>query len=130
MMEPKVRQMIVCEDARTRIGSQGKIDAFGIMNRVAAKDFPTNHSFAVYLCLTNGRGVGQGRIIVKKDIQGDVVYVGDPHEFDFGANPLLLHPFLIRVFSCRFLEPGLYSVEFEYNDVVLQSCALLLEKSP
>ena len=129
MMEPKVRQMIVCEDVRTRSGSPGKIDVLGIMNRVTAKGFPARHTFAVYLCLTNARGAGRGRIVVKKLPQGDEVYVGDLHPFTFGADPLLLHPFTIRVFSCPLPEAGLYSVEFEYNDVVLGSCELLSEKS-
>jgi hypothetical protein len=51
------------------------------------------------------------------------------HEFEFGTDPLPLHPFLIRVFSCQLPSPALYSVEFVYNDVVLESCAMLVEKS-
>jgi hypothetical protein len=129
MLEPKVRQMIVCEDARVRQGSVGKIDIFGIMNKVTAKSFPCNLSFAVYLCLTDGRGAGRGRIVVKKAVAGETAYVGDLHEFEFGTDPLPLHPFLIRVFSCQLPSPALYSVEFVYNDVVLESCAMLVEKS-
>jgi hypothetical protein len=128
-MEPKVRQMIVCEDARSRIGSPTKIDVFGIINKLAAKSFPFNLSFAVYLCLTNARGTGQGRLVVSKGVAEDGVYVGDLHQFEFGDDPLALHPFLIRVFSCRLPEPGHYSVEFLYNEVILESCAILVEKS-
>jgi hypothetical protein len=128
MMEPNVRQMIVCEDARTRPGSHGKIDVFGIMTKVTARSFPFNLSFAVYLCLTNGRGTGQGRICVKKALQEEAVYVGDSHEFLFGDDPLRLHPFMIRIFSCRLSDPGLYSIDFVYNEVVLESYTLLVEK--
>lgn len=129
MMEPKVRQMIVCEDARTRVGSHGKIDVFGIINKLSARSFPFNLTFAVYLCLTDGRGTGRGCIVVRKAMEEDAVYEGDLHEFEFGDDPLPLHPFLIRVFSCRLPGTGLYSVEFVYNDVVLENCAILVEKS-
>ncbi len=121
--------MIVCEDARVRPGSHGKIDIFGIMNKVAAKSLPCNLSFAVYLCLTNGRGVGNGRIVVRKDMEEDGVYAGDLHEFELGDDPLRLHPFMIRVFSCRLPATGLYSVEFVYNDVVLENWSMLVEKA-
>lgn len=127
-MEPIVRQMNLCEDARVRQGSQGKIDVFGLMNRARAKSFPFNLTFAVYLCLTDCRGFGNGRIVVKNRVDGDVVYVGDVHKFEFGNDPLALHPFVIRVFSCRLPAHGLYSVEFEYNDVALERCLLLAKE--
>jgi hypothetical protein len=126
---PKVRQMIVCEDARTRPGSRGKIDIFGIMNKVGAREFPCQHSFAVFLCLTDGRGAGQGRIVVTKGIDEEEIYSGDLHDFEFGNDPLPLHPCLIRVFACQLPGPGLYLVKFVYNDVVLESCAMLIEES-
>ena len=130
MMEPKVRQMIVCEDARIRAGSQGKIDILGLMSKVTAKSFPCNHTLAVYLCLTDGRGIGQGRIDVRKAMTGNVVYKGVLHEFELGSDPLRRHPFMIRVFSCPLPEPGWYAVEFVYNEIVLESCELLVEKAP
>jgi hypothetical protein len=127
MMEPIVREMILCEDARTRPGTKGKIDVFGIMNRALAKVFPFNLTFSVYLCLTDCRGSGRGRIVVKKAVDEEVVYVGDLHRFEFGDDPLALEPFLFRVFSCPVPTRGLYSVDFEYNDVKLESCLILVE---
>lgn len=88
-MEPKVRQMIVCEDVRARTDSPGKLDVFGVMNRVTARHFPSNHSFAVYLCLTDGRGTGRGRIVVKQAVEEDPIYVGDLHTFRFGGSPAI-----------------------------------------
>ena len=129
MLEPKVRQMIVCEDVRTRKGSPAKFDVFGLMSKVIFKSFPNTLSFAVFLNLTDGRGSGQGRIVVRKAMEENPVYVGDLHPFDLGTDPLLLHPFLIRVFSCRLPGPGLFSIEFEYNGVVLESCSLRVEES-
>lgn len=128
MMEPKVRQMIVCEDARTRPGAQRKIDVLGLMTKVVAERFPFNLSFAVYLCLTDARGAGEGRIVVR-DADGGSVYSGDFHAFEFGTDPLRLHPFMIRVFSCRLPGPGLYLVLFVYNDVELADCPLHVEHS-
>ena len=129
MMEPKVRQMIVCEDARTRQGSGRKIDVFGIINKVFAKTFPFNLSFSVYLCLTEGRGAGQGRIIVTQEESGNAIYIGDLHSFEFGSDPIALHPFMIPIASCELRAPGLYCVSFVYNEVDLDSYAILVEQS-
>ena len=129
MLEPSVRQMIVCDDARVSHGTRGKIDIFGLLNKALAEDFPFNLTFAVYLCLTNGRGSGSARVVVKFSEDESVVYDGTSHAFSFGDNPLALHPFLIRVFSCQIPGPGLYSVEFVYNESTLASCPMLVEKS-
>lgn len=129
MMEPIVRQMILCEDARMRPGSKDKIDVLGLMNRVIAKLFPFNVTFSVYLCLTECRGSGRGRVVVKKAMDEEVVYVGDLHQFEFADDPLALQPFMIRVFSCPLPARGLYSIDFEYNDLVLKSCLLLVEEA-
>lgn len=121
--------MLLCEDARIRPGTQGKIDVLGLMNRATTKSFPFNLTFSVFLCLTECRGVGKARIVVTKMPEKDVVYVGDAHKFEFANDPLALQPFMIRVYSCRLLEPGLYSVGFEYNNEELERCLLLVEES-
>ena len=127
MLEPKVRQMIVCEDARARKGSTGKIDVYGLLNKVAAATFPATLSFCVYLSLTEGRGSGVGRIVVESDL-GTVIYPGDPHPLNFSSNPLLLYACTFRVPSCEFPAPGLYSVKFVYNEVVLDEFPMLVEE--
>ena len=129
MMEPKVRQMIVCEDARTRQGSGRKIDVFGIINKVFAESFPFNLTLAVYLCLTECRGSGQGRIVVTELGAEKAAYIGDLHPFEFGSDPVALHPFVIRIPSCELSRPGLYEVSFVYNEVALDSYAILVEES-
>ena len=128
MMEPKVREMIVCEDVTTRKGSSGKIDILGLINKAIAPIFPINLSFCVYLCLANGRGSGQGRIVVAEAESEEAVYLGDFHSFDFGPNPLSLRGFTIRIPSCELPGPGLYLVRFVYNEVVLEERVLLAEK--
>ena len=65
---------------------------------------------------------------MKNWVQDNVVYVGDVHKLEFGNDPLALQPFLIRVYSCLLPARGLYSIEFEYNEVVLASCFMLVEE--
>jgi hypothetical protein len=126
MLEPKVRQIIVCEDARVRQGTIGKIDVFGLMNRVAAAHFPVSQTFSVYLCLTEGRGSGLGRIVVESDL-GTVIYRGNLHRLEFASDPLLLYACTIPVPSCEFPAPGL--VKFVYNEVDLGEFPMLVEES-
>lgn len=128
-MEPKVRQTIVCEDSRVRKGSGGKIDLYGLINKVTAPSFPIVLSFCVHLCLTEGRGSGKGRIDVAEAESEAVVYHGTVHSIHFGTDPLTLYSCTFRISSCKLPGPGLYLVNFVYNEVVLQEYPILVEKS-
>jgi hypothetical protein len=69
------------------------------------------------------------RIGTRADGSDEAVYLGDLHPFNFGSDPIALHPFALRVPSCRLETPGLYYVSFMYNEVVLDSFAVLVEES-
>jgi hypothetical protein len=132
MLEPNVRQMILCEDARVRKGSHGKIDVFGVMNvtHAPADAFPMHLSFSVFLCLTNCRGSGYGTIVIANDETDEEVYIGKSHPIHFGSDPILLFSTIIRVPMCLLPSPGLYRVEFVYNESVIGSHQLLVKEMP
>jgi hypothetical protein len=106
----------------------GKFDAFGIMNIAKTPVFPFNLSFSVYLCLTNARGNGTARIVVVDADTQFATYVGDPHPLNCGHDPLQLHACTFRVPSCQFETPGLYLVQFVYNDEAISECSLRVEE--
>ncbi len=130
-MEPVVRLMVPCEDARPRKGSPGKIDLFGVISTVSAPadQFPVHLSFSVYLCLTNGRGQGSGKIVVAEDETNSVVYSGDAHPYDFWNDPILIVGSIIRVPLCLLPTPGLFRIEFVYNDAVVEKYPLLVRET-
>jgi transcriptional regulator with XRE-family HTH domain len=132
MMEPIVRLMVPCEDARARKGSAKKTDLFGVMSSIfaPADAFPTRHSFAVYLTLTDGHGRGFGRIVVADDETDNVVYRGKEHPFDFDNDPIALEGYLIRVASCPFPKAGLYRIDFVYNNTMIEKCYVHVRETP
>jgi hypothetical protein len=82
-------------------------------------------SFSVYLCLTDARGIGAGRIVVSAEETNEVVYLGELHSYDFGNDPIELSGFVIRVPLCLFPTPGVYRVEFVYNEAAVKEYSLL-----
>jgi hypothetical protein len=132
MMEPTVWQMIVCEDARVRKGTQGKIDVLGVMNvlRAPADAFPMRLSCSIFLCLTDCRGNGRGAIVIANDETDEEAYIGESHSFKFGSDPVKLFSVTLRVPLCVLPSPGLYRVEFVYNESVIGKCPLLVKETP
>ena len=131
-MEPVVRLMVPCEDARVRKGSRNKIDILGVITTIGApaEAFPVRLSFSVYLCLTNGHGQGSGKIVIAEDEADEIVFDGDPRPFDFGNDPTALFGSTITVPLCLFPRPGLYRVEFVYNDISLKKYHVLVRETP
>lgn len=132
MIGPVARLMIPCEDARTRKGSEKKFDVFGVLTTInaPADAFPVRHSFSVFLSLTNGHGQGSGKVAVIEVDTEEAVFVSDPHAYDFGNDPMAIHGSTIRIPSCSFPRPGLYRIEFVYNDdVVVATYDLLVRET-
>src|SRR5476651_2710191 len=92
MMEPIVRLMVPCEDARIRKGTRSKVDILGVITTIGAPShaFPVRLTFSVYLCLTNGHGSGSGKITIAADETDALVFDGEPRPFDFGNDPTAL----------------------------------------
>jgi hypothetical protein len=133
MMEPIVRLMVPCEDARPRKGRSKKTDIFGVTSTITAPAdaFPIRHTFAVYLALTNGHGRGHGTIVIKDEDTNEIVYPGLAHPFDFGNDPISVVGYVIRIPSCELPKPGLYRIEFVYNSsAVLEKCYLQVRETP
>lgn len=87
---------------------------------------PLQHSFSIYLALTEGRGTGEARIVVTSADTGQPTYIGRPHRIEFDANPLKVKGVIFRIASCAFPQPGLYWVEFRFNDYTLTRQPLLV----
>ena len=131
-MEPVVRLMVPCEDARVRKGSRNKIDILGVITTIGApaEAFPVRLSFSVYLCLTNGHGSGSGKIIIAEDETDETVFDGESRPFDFGNDPTAFFGSTITVPMCSFPSPGLYRIDFVYNDIPVEKCFILVRETP
>jgi hypothetical protein len=56
----------------------------------------------------------------------EVSYFGQGHEIEFGPDPLEVHGVVFRLPFCSFPRPGLYWVEFRFNDAALARQPLLV----
>jgi hypothetical protein len=125
---PFVRHMLLCDDVQASSTSPHKINVYGLLSAVRSADpksaYPVRHSFAVYMALT-GRGSGEGRISVIDAGTGDVTFRGQAHTIDFGPDPLKVLGVIFRIQPCLFPRPGLYWVEFQYNNISVARQPLL-----
>lgn len=131
MMEPNVRLMILCEDARLRKGSAKKFDLFGVTSTVSAPPdaFPICLTLCAYLCLTECRGRASVRIIVIEEETDEIVFTGDEHSYELGADPIALRALTVPIPFCLLPRPGLYRAEFVYNNVSIGECPLLAKET-
>jgi hypothetical protein len=127
---PFVRHMLLCDDVRTNPADPRKVIVYGLVSEVrsmsADATWPLQHSFSIYLALTEGRGTGEARIVVTSADTGQPTYIGRPHRIEFDANPLKVKGVIFRIASCAFPQPGLYWVEFRFNDYTLARQPLLV----
>jgi len=125
---PIVRHMLICDDARPTRGNPRKMTVHGLLNtiEVQSRRFPARFGFCVYLLLTECRGSGIGRIRVVDAESGELGYEGGGLNLRFGKDPLLAHAVVVRITECELPAPGLYWIEFRYEDELLAREPLLV----
>jgi hypothetical protein len=125
---PFVRHMLLCDDVRPVAKNSRKVTVYGLTStiRIGDKGFPATYGFSVYLQLTEGRGEGRGRIVVVDSQSGERCYEGHDHRLVFGSNPLKVYGALIRIPQCEFPGPGLFWVEFWYEERLLSREPMLV----
>jgi hypothetical protein len=73
----------------------------------------------VFLILTEGRGTGACQLKLVFEETGQVVWETSPQPIAFGSDPLALHGIIFRDRQVPFPSPGMYAVQFWYNDQLL-----------
>ncbi|HJT32519.1 MAG TPA: hypothetical protein VJ783_10785, partial [Pirellulales bacterium] len=56
----------------------------------------------------------------------EVVFATQTRSVSFPSNPLAVHGLRFRIFNCRFPRPGLYWVQFYYDDHLLGQQPIVL----
>jgi hypothetical protein len=128
IIPPVVRHMILCDDAQK--APSGKESVMGICAFIRSEGdppYPHRHPLlCVYLLMTNGRGTGSVRILVRHATTERVVAGTPPRQLGFPSDPLHVHSLVLRILNCPFPEPGLYYVDFHVDGVAIASEPLLL----
>lgn len=129
-MTPLVRYMILCEDWRVDPSNPRRIDILGLLTNLTSIDeseFPLLcPELCVFLALTEARGTGSAQIMCVFEETGQYVFGTPKHSVTFGDDPLEVIGVPFRIRDCVFPQQGLYSVQFWYNDQVVEERPLRL----
>jgi hypothetical protein len=129
---PVVRNLIVCEEIITDPKNPKRVSLLNLVHSIRPMRQPpyplVQPRLAVFLQLTGCRGRGEVRVAIREADTDEVIFTTETHRVAFPNNPLALHGFRFRLFGCRFPEPGLYWLEFFFDNQVLgQQPITLLE---
>jgi hypothetical protein len=115
--------MILCDDVIQDSRWPGKPIIVGLISIILWPGDPGPvllPTLTVYLVLTDGRGEGRGRIVCRDEATGQEVFRSGELKISFaGKDPAGLYGVLFRLSACRFPSPGVYAVQFLFDDVVL-----------
>ena len=127
---PVVRYMILCEDWSTDADNQRGITIHGLLSNIRSLEQPPYPLFyrelCVFLALTEGRGTGAAQIISVFEETSQEIFGTPQRQVNFGTDPLEVVGVPFRIRDCRFPYPGMYSIQFWYNDTKVDERPLLL----
>ena len=126
---PVVRHMCVCEDVEIDAANSHRISIIGLLGNLRSLDEPpfpiVQKQICVYLQLTSCRGPAQGCIEIRNADTDELVFRTKSHTMQFRNDPLEIQGVKFRIRGCLFREPGLYWVQFWYNEEMLAQQPLL-----
>jgi hypothetical protein len=127
---PVVRHMMLCQEVQADPHDPSKVSLIGIVNAIHSQSdppFPCQLPLlCVYLQLTGGRGDGQVRITVAAADTGEVIFATPSHQISFVADPVVLQILKVKLKNCVYPRPGVYWVQFWYDEEVLVEVSLVL----
>jgi hypothetical protein len=129
-IKPVVRYMLLCDDWRLNPHNKRRITIVGLISNINALDqspYPLIYrEMCVFLALTECRGEGEGQIVCIFEETGQKIFETTKRPITFGDDPLEVVGVPFRIRNCKFPFPGLYSVQFWYNEVKIVEHPLLL----
>lgn len=127
---PVVRYMILCEDWATDANGPNRVNIFGLLSNIRSIDEPFYPllfpELCIFLALTEGRGIGDGRIVCVFEETAEKVFETPNRTIAFGTDPLEVVGVPFRIRDCPFPRAGLYLVQFWYNDREIEQRPLRL----
>jgi hypothetical protein len=127
---PTVRYLILCEDVQTDPDNPRRISLVGLISAIRSLEQPPfpllYRELCVFLQVTECRGPGDGRIEIHHADSGQVVFRTQTRTIPFPSDPLEVVGATFRLRNCLFQEPGLYWVQFVYNEQAIAQQPLLL----
>ena len=128
---PLVRSLIVCEDIIADPNNPNRVSLVHVVNSIRSMKQPPypvrNPQLCVFIQLTGCRGPGEFRVEIREADMDEVIFATKTFRGSFPNNPLTVHGLRFRFRNCKFPRPGLYWLEFFFdNQVVAQQPITLL----
>jgi hypothetical protein len=127
---PIVRYMILCEDWGIAPDNPRRVNIMGLLTNINAVDEPPYpllyREMCVFLALTEARGSGSAQIVCLFEETGQRVFGTPKHTISFEDDPLEVVGVPFRIRDCLFPQEGLYSLQFWYNDQMVEERPLRL----
>jgi hypothetical protein len=127
---PVVRYMLLCDDWRLDPANNRRLTIIGLISNIHALGDPPFPLFykemCVFLALTDGHGQGEGKIACVYEASGQKVFETRSRPITFGPDPLEVLGVPFRIRDISFPQPGLYSVQFWYEGVLVEERPLRL----
>lgn len=129
-LQPTVRYIILCENVQADPRHPRRVTLVGLISAIRSLEQPPYPllypEICVFLQLTECRGLAQGRVELQHADSGEVVFRSRTRSVPFGSDPLEVIGVTFRIRNCLFQQPGLYWVQFWYNEQLLAQQPLLL----
>src|ERR1700693_3384707 len=129
-ISPFVRNLVVCEEIATDTCNAKWFSLLNLVHSIRSLEEPCYpllfRQLCVYVQLTGCRGAGEVKIEIREADTDERTFVTRTRSVPFPDNPLSLHALRFRILDCRFPRPGLYWIQFWYNNAVLSQQPVLL----
>ncbi len=123
-IKPVVRYMLLCDDWELDPTNQRRMSVYGLVSNVHSIDDPPYplllEELCVFLVLTDGYGQGEGKIICVSEDTGQRIFGTPNRTIVFGPDPLEVAGVSFRLRGCRFPQSGLYSIQFWFEDELVE----------
>jgi hypothetical protein len=120
---PVVRHMLLCREVRRDPSAPGRVDLLGLLVGIRAgptASYPLSlPELSVFVQLTGRHGEGATHVTLREADTDTLVYNGPKQTLAACTDPLIVRMATIRISGCTLPHPGLYWVQFCYNDEVV-----------
>jgi hypothetical protein len=131
VIKPTVLNMILCDEVVRDLQRPGKLTVVGLIWLIHWPEGRTTplrlEKLSVLLILTDGRGTGRGRILCINEETDQPIFGSGEATISFeGKDPSLPFGASFALRNCNFPTPGVYRVQFHFEDEVLCQQTLIV----
>jgi hypothetical protein len=121
---PLVWSLIVCDEIIVDPNDPNRVSLVNVVNSIRSRKqppYPVRHpQLCAFIQLTGCRGPGEFRVAIREADTDEIVFTTKTFRGSFSNNPLTVYGLRFRLRLCKFPRPGLYWLEFCFDNQVLR----------